>query len=413
MKTAIKVATLRRTLLVVLVSASLVACGGGGSVTTQESSNVPVASAAGGSAPSAASSEGTIPSGTGASTASGSGTAAPDPVLQPFAQVSPSARFSDPGAIAADKQGNLYIADSGNYVVRKISRDGTVRVIAGTPGEKGTADGVRTVARFSNLRGIAVDGNGNVYVSDESAIRQVKADGTVSTLAGSMVESGNLDGEGLSARFAGPRAIAVDTGGSLYVADQNNNAVRRVLSSGAVSTVITGNAQSSFLAPAGLAFDKAGTLYIADFYGIWKVDGNTARLFAGEAPRTLLYSRDGVGSAARFVPLDNLTADNAGNLYVAEAMALGPCGGSHSVIRKITPDAAVTTIAGKPMDNCNVSGADGSGADARFHFPLGITSNPDGNLYVADSGNHTIRQVTPTAEVTTLAGVAGQKGSAN
>jgi sugar lactone lactonase YvrE len=334
-------------------------------------------------------------------------------VLQPFAKVSSSVRFSDPTAIAADKQGNLYIADSGNFVVRKISRDGTVAVLAGTVGQKGIADGDLATARFTNLRGIAVDSNGNVYVSDESAIRKIKADGTVSTLAGSVDESGNRDGEGASARFADPRAIAVDAGGTLYVADKNNNAIRRVQSSGAVSTMITGNAQTSFLAPAGLAFDKAGALYIADFSGIWKVDGSTARLFAGEAPRTLLYSRDGVGAPARFVPLDNLTIDSAGNLYVAEAMALGQCGGSHSVIRKIAPDAAVTTIAGKPMDNCNVSGADGTGADARFYFPLGITSNPDGNLYVADSGNHTIRQVTPSAAVTTLAGVAGEKGSTN
>ncbi|MBS1661907.1 MAG: hypothetical protein JST68_12745 [Bacteroidetes bacterium] len=136
-----------------------------------------------------------------------------------------SAQFRFPGGVTCDKQGNLYIADEGNFVIRKITADGTVSTLAGS-GARGVADGAGDKANFDNLWDIAADSKGNIYVIDDDMIRKVGPDGTVSTVAGS--SKGYADGDGPAAKFTAPSGLAIDAADNIYVADANNNRIRKI-----------------------------------------------------------------------------------------------------------------------------------------------------------------------------------------
>jgi len=325
------------------------------------------------------------------------------------------ARFSFPTGLAVDGNGNVYVADNGNVTIRKVTADGVVTTLAGTPGMRGTADGTGPDARFDFPYGVAVDGAGNVYVADlfTGTIRKVTADGVVTTLAGSANTSGSADGTGAAARFAGPIDLAVDSTGTVYVADQGNCEIRKVTAAGAVTTLagaasVSGSADGTgaatrFYNPLGVAADGAGNVYVADQSNatIRKVTptGDVTTL-AGTAG--MAGSMDRTGAAARFNNPAGVAVDGAGNIYVAEV--------SNSTIRKVTAAGVVTTLAG----TAGMTGsADGTGAAARFVSPPGVAADGAGNLYVADEGNHTIRMVTAAGVVTTLAGAAGMTGSAD
>jgi sugar lactone lactonase YvrE len=150
------------------------------------------------------------------------------------------ARFNRPRAIAVARDGSVYVADESSHVIRKIAPDRSVTTIAGVAGQAGSADGRGTAARFNAPRGIAVDANGTVYVMDTNnhAIRKIAPDGSVTTLAGRAGESGFADGNGAQARFSGPRGVAVDRAGNVYVGDEGNFAVRMISIDGRVSTII-------------------------------------------------------------------------------------------------------------------------------------------------------------------------------
>lgn len=188
-----------------------------------------------------------------------------------------SAQFDGPSGIAVDAAGNMYVADNINHRIRKITPTGTVSTLAGdtsTVGSSlGSTDEVGPEARFNVPNGIAVDAAGNVYVADtgNNRIRKITPDGTVSTLAGS--SSGFTDGVGTAARFNDPAGIALDAGGNIYVADSDNNRIRKITSTGTVSTVAGGTLQgftdgssttARFHSPSGIAVDAAGTIYVAD-----------------------------------------------------------------------------------------------------------------------------------------------------
>ena len=234
-----------------------------------------------------------------------------------------------------------------------------VTTLAGTAGTKGSADGTGAAARFDFPIGIASDAVGDLFVADQvnNTIRKVTPSGQVTTLAGHAGASGSTDGHRAAASFNQPTGIDWDTAGDLYVTDRGNNTIRKVTPTGQVATV------------AG----KAG------------VEGST----------------DGSASAARFNAPSGIAIDAAGNLYVTDL---------DNTIRKVTPAGQVTTIAGAPGTGGSV---DGRGAAARFDTPTGIAVDAAGNLYVADWGNETIRKITPAGVVTTLAGTAGVKGSAD
>lgn len=280
-------------------------------------------------------------------------------------------RFASPSDVAIDAAGTLYIADTSNNTVRKvtlITQDsidpfipvGVVTTLAGQAGISGSRDGSSS-ATFNHPAGLAVDSAGNVYVADtdNNEIRKVTAAGVVSTVAGQAGVNGSSDGTGTAASFNGPSGIVADTAGNLYVADTLNHTIRRVTSAGLVTTIAGGAGTGGFV--------------------------------------------DATGSAAQFHGPQGLALDASGNLFVADT--------NNNAIRKIvTATRVVSTVAGQ----AGIAGnTDGATSQAQFHYPSGVAVDPMGNLYVADTDNHTLRVIAPWGLVSTLAGLAGSSGSAD
>lgn len=325
------------------------------------------------------------------------------------------ARFNAPRGLALDGSGNVFVADTGNHVIRRIDRSGTVTTLAGSAGASGFADGTGGAARFNSPRNIAVDAAGIVYVADtgNNTIRSITPAGVVTTIAGSATASGSADGTGAAASFSAPTGISVDAAGNLYVTDAGSFVVRKIAAGGVVTTIAgsvnavgsadgTGSA-ARFAAPLGLASDSAGTSYVADRdnFSIRRVTASGVVSTLGGAP-TVQGSADGTGAGATFNVPAGVAVDAALNVYVVDQ--------ANSTIRRISVGGPVTTIAGSVG---TPGSADGSGAAARFATPAGIAIDAAGTLYVADTGNHTIRKVTAAGVVTTLAGTAGVSGAAD
>ena len=368
-----------------------------------------------------------------------------------------AARFYYPTAITADRMGNLFVADRETHTIRKISPDGSVTTLAGLAGARGSNDGIGSDARFSEPSGVAVDGEGYIYVGDtrNNTIRKISSGGVVSTLAGVAGQKGATDGSGAAARFDWPHGLAAAADGTVYIADSSNHLVRAVTPAGEVTT--PAGSVALFDRPADVAVDRLGLVYIADSENATvrriAADGSTST-FAGLAGAR--GSTDGAGAAARFRGPTGLSFDVEGNLYVADrgttvrkiapdgvvstvagsAIQGGSVDGPRTVarfsyltgiavdagsnvyvvdetennVRKITPDGNVSTVAGLAG---HYGSADGSGTAARFDRPYGIAVDRAGNLYVSDQRNHTIRKITPAGMVSTLAGFAGTAGSAD
>ena len=325
-----------------------------------------------------------------------------------------AARFNAPWGLATDGAGNVYVADTYNHTVRKITPAGVVSTLAGSAGLPGSTDGSGAAARFSFPQGLASDSAGMVYVADvANTIRRITPEGVVSTLAGSSGQAGSTDGTGAAARFKAPSGVATDSAGNVFVGDVFNHTVRKITPAGAVSTLagsagVTGSADGTgaaarFNSPSGMATDGTGVVYLTDTVNqtIRKITpAGVVSTLAGSAGLT--GSADGTGAAARFNFPAGVAADSAGNVYVAD--------GNNNAIRKITPAGAVTTLAGSAGVT---GGADGNGAAARFNGPSGVATDSVGNVYVADAVNNTIRKITPAGTVSTFAGSAGVFGSAD
>jgi sugar lactone lactonase YvrE len=338
---------------------------------------------------------------------------------------------------ALDPTGVLFGVDSSARVVLRISTGGSVTAIAGSADLYGTGDGTGGTARFGSPRGSAFDSSGNLFVADSGAnsIREISPSGKVTTLAGSNANrAGYLDGAGSAARFNAPNAVAVDGDGNVYVADVGNNAIRKVTPGGQVTTLAgsptSGSADgsgtlASFNGPEGIAVDGSGNVFVADTQNstIRRITPDGAvTTFAGVAndPGSGPGSLDGTGSLARFNHPVALAIDSQGNLYVADGSALVGLGTIDDyLIRRITPGAVVTTLAGSPYDEgAHVTpppyySEDGTGSAALFRYPSALAVDAEGNVYVADTGNATIRRVTPGGTVTTLAGLYGVTGNRN
>lgn len=327
------------------------------------------------------------------------------------------ARFNFPSGIAIDKEGALYVADTYNAIIRKISPEGIVSTLAGMPITEGYADGAGPIARFSQPMGITVDEKGQVYVADtfNSSIRKISPEGVVTTLAGAPKNPGFVDGTGSAARFQNAQGITVDRFGILYVVDEGNNAIRKIMPNGVVTTlvgrsnsrqgVVDGPVASARLrSPTAITIDDEGNLFVADASGnvIRKISINNMVIsLAGSRFGPGSYA-DGDRTVARFDHAGGLTLDKAGNIYVAD--------GGNSLIRKISTAGLVTTMAGR----VRIGGtADGIGAAAQFNRPRGVVADKLGNLYVADSGNALIRKISATGVVTTVAGNAKEHGYAD
>ena len=324
-----------------------------------------------------------------------------------------AARFYNPTGITVDASGNLYVADTSNDTIRKITPANEVTTLSGTAMTPGTANGAGSAARFHSPLGITVGADGNLYVADtnNSMIRMVTPEGVVSTFAGNPGTSGSSDGTSSSATFWSPAGITVDANGNLYVVDSTISTVRKITPAGVVTT-LAGTAgikgcsdgaglAASFNSPYGIAADASGNLYVADTFNntIRKVTpAGVVTTLAGVSKAT--GSTDGTGLAASFDSPSGIAVDASGNLYIADA--------NNATIRKVTPEGVVSTLAGTAG---NFGSADGTGSAASFYWPQGVAVDNSGNLYIADTGNHTIRMVTPEGVVTTLAGTAGSRGS--
>lgn len=322
-----------------------------------------------------------------------------------------AAIFNCPRAVAVDDAGNAYVAESNNDTIRKITPEGAVTTLAGMAGTFGSNDGIGSDARFNGPWGITVDGNGNVFVADSTnqIIRKITPAGVVTTLAGAVSSRGSNDGTGAEARFDFPMGMSVDPSGNVYIAD-GNNTIRKLSPANEVTTVaglprsygstdgVGSNAR--FNGPGGLCVGSHGNIFVADFSNriIRKIEpfGKVSTL-AGLAGA--FGSDDGAGSNARFShPLD-VAADKSGNLYVIDI---------NSTLRKITPAGYVSTLAGVTWE---LGTDDGHGAAARFDNPRGVAVDTSGNVYVTECYQYTIRKITPAGDVTTIAGTAGMPGS--
>ncbi|MDR3694401.1 gliding motility-associated C-terminal domain-containing protein [Mucilaginibacter sp.] len=303
-----------------------------------------------------------------------------------------NASFSAPLGLGADATGNIYVGDYNNNLIRKISTSAVVTTLAGVPGKYGAKDGPPSSATFELPQGLAVDKNGNVYVADSfnNLIRKITPNGTVSTLAGQANVAGSADG--VNATFNSPTGVAVDNSGNVYVADQGNNLIRRITPNGNVSTLagiagvtgaIDGN-NATFNAPTEVAFDNSQNLYVADagnnLIRVITPAGNVST-FAGSG---MPGAQDGQGAAASFNHPIGISADFYGTLYVADE--------KNNEVRQISPQGMVSTLAG----NGNSGSTDGITQNATFSYPGSIVADNMGNVYVGDISTFLIRKIAVT-----------------
>ena len=303
-----------------------------------------------------------------------------------------AAQFNRPQGLAVDANGNIYVADASNQTIRKIAPGGLVTTVAGS-GTAGGVNGTGTAATFDAPLGVAVDASGNLYVADggNDVIRKIAPGGVVTTLAGAVGTSGTADGTGVLAKFNQPYGVAVDASGNVYVADYGNNTIREVTPGGTVTTIagaagLAGStdatgAAARFNKPYGVAVDASGNIYVAD------TGNNRIReIMPGGVVTTLAGSTsgygDGTGTAAQFASPRGVAVDASGNVYVADT--------NDAEIRKIASGAVVTTLAGGAS-----GGADGAGFNAGFNNPSGVAVDANGTVYVADTSDDTIRSGVP------------------
>jgi len=306
-----------------------------------------------------------------------------------------NALFSDPAALAADSAGNLFVADSQNHAVRKISANGLVTTLAGQLGVSGSKDDTGDQARFDSPCGITLDNNGNLFVSDtgNQTIRRVTPAGVVTTIAGVAGHSGFANGPGSTALFNSPLGIAFSTNGTIYVADCGNQLIRAISPDGAVTTLAGSpenwgsengsGADARFNGPVGLVLDDQGNLFVADSnnYTIRRITPDGAvSTWAGVPGADGCV--DGPAQSAKFCKPAELAIDRRNNLFVADSF--------NHVIRKITRDRQVSTVSGAAG---KWGAADGVNGRARFFNPYGLAIQPDGSLVVADAYNELIRSV--------------------
>ena len=321
-----------------------------------------------------------------------------------------SALLWSPRGVSVDSAGNLYIADTGNARIRKVAPDGTITTLAGIVAGFSGDGGPAINAMLSFPTKIAIAPSGDLYLSDSSnnRIRRISATGVITTVAGTGQASFNGDGDtATSAALSFPRDVAVDTTGNVYVADTNNTRIRRLTSQGRITTVAgsglfgfqgdDGPATRAALAgPRGTVVDGAGNIYIADSlnHRIRKVttDGTISTIAGGVNPG---FSGD--GGQATFAQLNRPTSiaiDRNNNIYFADSL--------NNRVRRINPQGIITTLAGTSVNGFR--GDNGPATAAQLNSPEGVAVDTAGNVYIADTENHRIRKVTPQGIISTVAG---------
>ncbi len=309
--------------------------------------------------------------------------------------------------VAADSSGNYFIADTDNLMVMKVGPDGTLSVFAGNGIDSHSGDGGQAVdAGLAAPSGVAVDSNGNVYISEfQNGVRKVTPGGIISTIAGTHKAGFSGDGgPATSATLNQVVGVAVDNAGNVYIADYANNRIRKVTPAGIITT-IAGNGKAGFSGdggpatsaslnnPYGVAVDLKGNVYIADYgnFAVRKVapDG-TISTVAGRGSAVT----DGGPAVDAFMGPVGVAVDAAGNLYIADLLDVR--------IAKVDTAGIITTVAGN--DTIGYSGDGGPAADAVLNYPQAVALDNLGSIYIADGGVSRIRRIGPDGIISTVAG---------
>jgi uncharacterized protein (TIGR03437 family) len=314
------------------------------------------------------------------------------------------AQLSSPTGVAVDGAGTLYIADQVNNRIREVTKGGLISTQAGSSASGGFAGdgGAATAADLNAPLGVVVDSGGNFYIADtkNDLVRKVTSADVISTYAGQYALGFAFTGDGgaaTSAAFNGPAAVALDKAGNLYVIDIGNNRVRKVTASTGIITTIAGTNGQGFSGdgglatiaklsrPLGVAVDSSGTVYIADSQNnrIRKVVGSTITTVVG----TGASSFSGDGGPAVNAALNNpsgVAVDAAGNLYIADT--------NNGRIRVVI-NGTIYTIAGSGRLG-QYGGDGGLATNAPLNFPYGLTVDSQGNIFVAETQSHVIRELT-------------------
>lgn len=297
-----------------------------------------------------------------------------------------AAQFAQPYNVAVDNDGNVYVADTDNHRIRKITPTGETTTLAG--GTKGDANGTGSDAQFNYPYGLTVGSDGNIYVADthNHRVRKVTPEGVVSTFAGST--GGYHDATGTDAQFYYLTGITADQHGNFYVADKDNHKIRKITSAGVVTTLAGGSSgyaegngpAAQFNSPYNVAVDEAGNVYVADAnnHRIRKItpEGEVTTLAGGEQGDAV-----GTGAEARFYYPYAITIDGNGDLFVADTF--------NQKVKKIDTDGQVTSLAGSTNGYL-----DGDASAAQFNYPTGIAAGAPGTIIVADKDGHKIRIIT-------------------
>jgi uncharacterized protein (TIGR03437 family) len=327
------------------------------------------------------------------------------------------AQLNVPIQVAVDASHNIYIADSINNRIRKVSA-GKISTVAGsnTIGYGGDG-GPATKATLYDPYGVWIDSAGNLLIADldNQLVRKVTANGNIGTVAGNTAEGAGFAGDGgpaTSAQFYQPFGIVTDAAGNLYITDSGNHRIRKVDTSGNITTIagtgvgpgpggFSGDggpaANASLNKPFGLSLDSAGNLYFADSGNnrIRKVDTNGIITTVAGIGTAGSAGDGGLATKAQLARPWDVKVDSAGDLFIADY--------TNSRIRLVTPDGVINTIAGGTGPGYTGDGANATAA--KLNFPTGIAIDTNGDLYIADSGNNVIRQLTPTGPSVSAGGV--------
>ena len=319
-----------------------------------------------------------------------------------------SAELSYPEGIAVDSHGNVFIADTSNCRIREVS-NGIITTVAGN-GTQGYAgdNGPATSAELYQPQGVAVDSNGNLYIADSANNRvRVVSNGTIATFAGTAQYGYNGDSiAATSAELSVPTGVAVDSNGSVYIADSNNNRIREV--SNGIITTFAGTGESGYNGdnipamsailntPRGVAIDAHGTVYIADTLNqrIREISNGTITTVAGYGPYG--YNGDNMpATSAQLASPNGVAADSQGNVYIADY--------GNRRVRQVS-NGTITTAVGNGTSGYNGDGV--SPTSAQLDHPNGVAVDPQGNIYIADSSNGRVREIS-NGFITTVAGGGG------